>query len=110
MHVIKKYKGLEIYFQKADHIDVKTIESDVDLRSFISGMLSYYPWWMVSLYRIREILVGILGLVRHEKPEILPSIKPRIFHSSLVKMHPSLLCVMQKRICTGFQKHRKINI
>jgi len=39
-------------------------------------MLSYYPWWMVSLYRIREFLVSILGLVRHEKPETLPSIKP----------------------------------
>jgi hypothetical protein len=31
---------------------------------------------MVSLYRIREIIVGILGLVRHEKPETLPSIEP----------------------------------
>jgi hypothetical protein len=76
MNIIQKYKEFEIYFQNADHIDVKTIESDIDLRSFISGMLSYYPWWMVSLYRIREFLVGILGLVRHEKPEILPSIKP----------------------------------
>ena len=76
MNVIQKYKEFEIFFQRADHIDIKTIEGNVDLRSFISGMLSYYPWWMVSLYRIREILVGILGLVRHEKPETLPSIKP----------------------------------
>jgi hypothetical protein len=76
MNLIGKYKELEHYFQNADHVDVKTIESDVDLRCFISGMLSYYPWWMVSLYRIREILVGILGLVRHEKPETLPSINP----------------------------------
>ena len=76
MDVIKKYKKLEIYFQNANHIDVKTIESDIDLRGFISGMLSYYPWWIVSLYRMREILVRILGLAHHEKPEILPSIKP----------------------------------
>ena len=76
MNVVKKYQEVEIYFKNADHIDVKTIESDVDLRSFISGMLSYYPWWVVSLYRIRKILVGILGLIRHEKPETLPSIKP----------------------------------
>ena len=76
MSVIHKYKEFEIYIQNADHIDVKTIEGDVDLRSFISGMLSYYPWWMVSLYRIREILVGMLGLVRHEKPDTLPSISP----------------------------------
>ena len=67
MNVIQKYKAFEIYFQNVDHIDVKTIESDVDLRNFISGMLSYYPWWMVSLYRFREFFVSILGLVRHEK-------------------------------------------
>ena len=39
-------------------------------------MLSYYPWWIVVLYRIREFLVNILGLVKHEKPDVLPSIKP----------------------------------
>ena len=76
MNVIQKSKEFELYFQNADYIDVKTIEGDVDLRNFISGMLSYYPRWMVSLYRIREIVVGVLGLVRHEKPETLPSIKP----------------------------------
>ena len=76
MHIIKCFKGLDVYFDNADHVDVKTIESDTDLRSFISGMLSYNPWWLVTLYRIREILVSILGLVHHEKPESLPSIKP----------------------------------
>lgn len=76
MSVISKHKELDIYFKNADHIDVKTIEGDTDLRSFISGMLSYCPWWMVSLYRVREIIVRILGLVRHEKPETAPSIKP----------------------------------
>ena len=39
-------------------------------------MLSYYPWWIVLLYRIREFFVNILGLVKHEKPSELPSIKP----------------------------------
>ena len=39
-------------------------------------MLSYYPWWIVFLYRVREILVNILGLVKHEKPEDLPNIMP----------------------------------
>ena len=73
---IPKFKELDIYFSDADYIDIKTIEGDIDLRSFVSGMLSYYPWWLVSLYRVREILVGILGLVRHERPEALPSIKP----------------------------------
>jgi hypothetical protein len=76
INMIPKSKAFGIYFQNADYLDVKTIEGDVDLRSFISGMLSYYPWWIVSLYRIREILVGMLGLVRHERPQIVPCIKP----------------------------------
>jgi hypothetical protein len=76
MDVIQNNKEFNIYFKNADHIDVKTIESDIDLRSFISGMLSYYPWWIAFLFRIREIIVGILGLVRHGKPETLSSIEP----------------------------------
>ncbi len=59
MEQIKKHKELDVYFQKMDHVDVKTIEGIASLRSFISGMLSYYPWWMIVLYRIREIIVNI---------------------------------------------------
>lgn len=55
---------------------MKTIEGDISLRSFISGMLSYSPWWIVGLYRIREVLVKALGLVRHEKKEVLSVITP----------------------------------
>ena len=55
---------------------MKSIEGDIDLRGFIAGMLSYYPWWLVALYRVREVLVNMLGLVKHEKPEILPVILP----------------------------------
>ncbi len=73
---IKQQGKLSIYFQNVDHTDVKSIEGEVSLRYFISGMLSYYPWWIIILYRIREFLVNILGLVKHEKPDVLPSIKP----------------------------------
>jgi len=76
LNQIQKYKELEIYFQNVDYIDTKTIEGNVCLRSFISGMLSYYPWWIIVLYRIREIIVSILGLVKHKKPDVLSSIKP----------------------------------
>lgn len=73
---IQNYRELAIYFRNADHVDIKTIEGEVSLRHFISAMLSYYPWWILFLYRIREFLVNILGLVKHERPEVLPSIKP----------------------------------
>jgi len=76
MNQIKKFKELDIYFQNVDHADIKTIQGKTDLRHFISKMLSYYPWWVLVLYRIREFLVNLLGLERHEKPDVLPSIKP----------------------------------
>lgn len=76
MYIIETHKELQTYFQQADHVDVKTLEGDVSLKQFISGMLSYYPWWIVYLYRIREFLVTILGLVKHEKPGALPLIRP----------------------------------
>ncbi len=76
MDPIRKYSELEVYFKNVDHADMKTIEGETNLRKFISGMLSYYPWWLVALYRIRELMVNILGLVKHEKPEELPVITP----------------------------------
>ncbi len=76
MQQIHKYKELGFYFQNVDHIDIKTIEGNVSLRCFISGMLSYYPWWILFLYRVRGLVVSILGLTKHEKPEILPAIIP----------------------------------
>lgn len=76
MNKIKRYKELEIYLQNSDYVDIKTIEGKRSLRYFISAMLSYYPWWIVSLYRIREIIVKVLDLKRHEKPDVPPSIKP----------------------------------
>jgi hypothetical protein len=63
-------------FKDMDYIDVKTIEAETSLRQFIAGMLSYYPWWITMLYRVRQILVWLLGLVKHKAPEVLPSFKP----------------------------------
>lgn len=65
----------EEFFKDMDYIDVKHIEAETSLRAFITGMLSYYSWWIVMLYRVRQILVRLLGLVKHEKPEVLPSFR-----------------------------------
>jgi hypothetical protein len=72
MEDILRHPELEEFFRDADYIDVKHIDAETNLRTFVAGMLSYYPWWLVALYRIREILVSLFGLVRHEKPERLP--------------------------------------
>ena len=76
MDRIQDIREFAIYFKNADHSDIKTIDGDVSLRHFISGMLSYYPRWIVFLFWIRGFLVQILGLVKHEKPDVLPSVKP----------------------------------
>jgi hypothetical protein len=76
METLTDVSELRPYFDKADVIDVKHFEGSTTLRRFIAGMLSYYPWWLVLLYRLREILVRIFGLVRHEAPESLPVLRP----------------------------------
>ncbi len=76
MNPISKYTELDPYFQDIDYGDIKTIKGCVSLKGFIAGMLSYYPWWIVGLYRVREILVRVLGLAKHVKPDKLPSLAP----------------------------------
>jgi len=76
MEYVLKFNELGKYFEKADFTDVKVYEGKVNLRKFIASMLSYYPWWIVQLYRIRKLLVGALGLVKHEEPEKLPNLQP----------------------------------
>ncbi len=76
MNSIQKYSELDIYLKDTNHFDVKIIDGNSSLRSFISGMLSYYPWWLSALYRIRGIIVSLLGLKKHETPDFLPKIKP----------------------------------
>jgi len=56
-------------------VDIKHINADTSLRAFIAGMLSYYPWWVVLLYRVRQLLVHFLGLVQHDKPDVLPHLR-----------------------------------
>jgi len=76
MEYILKFKELEKYFDQADFTDVKVFEGKTTLPGFIASMLSYYPWWVILLYRARQILVTILGLVEHETPEELPNLHP----------------------------------
>jgi hypothetical protein len=76
MEYVRKFKYLEKFLEKADYVDIKVFEGDVDLRRFIASMLSYYPWWIVLLYRIRKLLVSLLGLVKQEEPDKLPDLQP----------------------------------
>ena len=68
--------ALDPYFDHADVVDMKVFEGRTNLRQMIASMLSYYPWWLIMLYRIRKLLVGLLGLARQEAPEALPDLQP----------------------------------
>jgi hypothetical protein len=76
MECVPKFSELGKYIEEADFTDVKVFEGEVSLRKFIASMLSYYPWWIVGLYRIRRLLVSILGLVKHKAPQQLPDLQP----------------------------------
>ena len=73
---IESRKELEPFLRDADHVDVKWVEGRVSLREFIASMFSYFPWWLRFLYRVREIFVYVLGLVKHEQPAVLPEFGP----------------------------------
>jgi hypothetical protein len=77
MEEILNRKELKKYFENADHVDYKFFEGKTTLRPFIAAMLSYYPWWIVLLYKIRELLVSVLGLEKHAAPETLPCLQPQ---------------------------------
>jgi hypothetical protein len=49
-------------FENADYTDVYTAESKVDLRTFIARLMSYQPGWLRMLYRVRAVLVRLLGM------------------------------------------------
>ena len=73
---IESRKELAPFLIDADHVDVKWVEGRVSLRVFIASMFSYFPWWLRFLYRVREIFVYVLGLVKHEQPAVLPEFQP----------------------------------
>ena len=76
MHPMGTFQALDGFFQDIDYFDSKIFDGAVDLRHFVAGMLSYFPWWMIVLYRFRAILARILGLVRRERPGQLSPLKP----------------------------------
>ena len=76
MEYIRQFDELQHYLDGGDFTDIKVVEGKTGLRSFIAAMLSYYPWWIVLLYRVRSLLVHVLGLVKHEAPQELPDLNP----------------------------------
>ncbi|MCY1016680.1 DUF2867 domain-containing protein [Pyxidicoccus sp. MSG2] len=59
---------LRPFAQGADHVDVKTVESEATLREFLAGLMSYQPAWVTALYGVRAVFVRLLGMRQHGLP------------------------------------------
>jgi len=75
MEYIRQFHEIRELLKEADHVDVKVVEGRVTLRKFIASMLSYYPWWIVMLYRIRAVFVRLLGIREEENFGELPRLE-----------------------------------
>jgi len=76
MNFIREIPDIAQLLKGSNYIDIKTAEGQTSLRRFIAGMLSFYPGWIVFLYRIRAVLVKLLGLYKHPAPGALPELSP----------------------------------
>jgi hypothetical protein len=68
---------LQHLYTAADHVDVKSADSDVPLREFVAGMLNWHPVWLMALWVARAGLAKLLGLKHppgsaHPRPEDIP--------------------------------------
>lgn len=66
---IMQLPELKMYFEGADHIDIKSFEGEATLREFIARALSYSPGWMRFLYGVRGVFVRLLGMKQESAPQ-----------------------------------------
>ena len=74
MNKIAQIPEIARMLEGSSYVDVKIIDGQTSLRRFIAAMLSYYPGWIVFLYRIRTILVKLLGLYKQPAPAAPPQL------------------------------------
>ena len=67
LHRIPEIKTL---YKAADYIGVKTVDSELDLESFLVRIFSYRPPLIRLLYRLRAPLVRLLGFEQDPMPAI----------------------------------------
>lgn len=74
--LFKHIPQLKNLIENADVVDIKTIQTQTELRTFIAGMLSYSPRWLTILYGIRWFFVRLLGMKQEGIPtgkQLLPA-------------------------------------
>lgn len=67
--LMQQIPALQGLAANADHIDVKSISTDLPMRRFIANMFSYMPRWMQFLYGVRWLFVRLLGMKQPGIPQ-----------------------------------------
>jgi uncharacterized protein DUF2867 len=70
MRIVDTIPELADTLSGADHIDVKTAESEASLREFVAGALSSRSAWARALFRARAVLARMLRL---REPDVAPA-------------------------------------
>ena len=72
----KQIPELQPILAGADHVDVKVVEGEQNLREFMAGMIGYQPAWVTFLYGVRAIFVRFLGMKQKgipRRPDLSPA-------------------------------------
>jgi hypothetical protein len=68
MDYLNRTEEIKALFKDADHVSLKTIESEDLLETLLSKMFSYRPKLVRLLYRVRAPLVRLLGFKQDPMP------------------------------------------
>lgn len=68
MKTIEQIPEIQPLLEDANHIDVKTFQSEKSLREFIAALISYQPAWVTFLYGVRWFFVRLLGMKQTGTP------------------------------------------
>lgn len=72
---IPQIPSIHAAFDNADFVDIKTVESERNLRQFIADFINYQPTWVTFLYGMRWFFVRLLGMKQRGIPRS-PGIRP----------------------------------
>ena len=74
MNPILQHHAVRSLIVNANHVDVKQVHSQAELREFVAGFVNYNPAWIRALYGIRAGFVRLLGM--HQPPMRFKEISP----------------------------------
>ena len=66
---VRQIPAIAERLENANHVDVKTIDGEQNLREFIVGFVNYNPAWIKFLYRVRMVFVRFLGMKQEGIPQ-----------------------------------------